>query len=145
MKKIKFKFSKTGAKKLISIVLKYRRLLFFIFFSALLAFTFGFMYKYIYIGTNFPEYEESYESRVMLDIKTNDRILKETLKNIEQRNERLKKESVDYNNPFKFMDSNDLKTNEDDNNDIDNINGIYKETGNNKENNLISPPPLNTP
>ncbi len=145
MKKIKFKFSKTGAKKLISIILKYRHLLFFIFFSALLAFTFGFMCKYIYIDTNFSEYEESYESRMMLDIKTNDRILKEILKNIEKRNERLKKESADYNNPFEFVDSSDLKTNKGDDNDIDNISDIYKETGNNKENNLIFPPPSNTP
>lgn len=142
MKKIKLKFSKNSAQKLISAILKYRYLLLFVFFSAFLAFTFGFMYKYIYIGTNFLEYEESYESRVMLGIKTNDRILKEILKNIEQRNEKLKEESADYNNPFRFMDSEAPKANEANNNDINDIN---EEVNNNEESNLISPPSLIAP
>lgn len=130
MKKIKFKFSKNSARKLILIILKYRYLLFFVFFSAFLAFTFGFMYKYVYIDTKFLEYEESYESRVMLGIKTNDRILKEILKNIERRNEKLKEEGADYNNPFEFMDS-----------DISKIN----EVDNDENNNSISSPLLITP
>lgn len=142
MKKMKLKFSKNSAQKLISVILKYRYLLFFVFFSAFLAFTFGFMHKYVYIDTNFLEYEESYESRVMLDIKTNDRILKEILKNIEQRNEKLKEGGADYNNPFEFMDSGISKTNEANNIDNDNIDNDVSNNGNN---NLISPPPLNTP
>ncbi len=138
MKKIKLKFSKNSARKLISIILKYRYLLFFVFFSASLALTFRFMYKYIYVDANFLEYEESYESRVMLDIKTNDRILKEISKNIEQRNERLKEGAADYNNPFRFINSDAPKTSEADNYVDNNV-------SNNGNNNLISPPPLNTP
>lgn len=140
MKKIKFRFSKNSARKLISIILKYRYLLFLVFFSVSLALTFKFMYKYIYIDTNFLEYEESYESRVMLGIKTNDRILKEILKNIEQRNEKLKEDGADYNNPFEFMDSEAQKTNEADNSDY-----VDNDVGNNRNNNLISSPPLNAP
>ncbi len=138
MKKIELKFSKNSARKLISIILKYRYLLFFVFFSASLALTFRFMYKYIYVDANFLEYEESYESRVMLDIKTNDRILKEISKNIEQRNERLKEGAADYNNPFRFINSDAPKTSEADNYVDNNV-------SNNGNNNLISPPPLNTP
>lgn len=137
MKKIKFKFSKNSASKLISVVLKYRRLLFFIFFSAFSAFAFGFIYKYIYVDTNFLEYEESYESRVMLGIKANDRILKEILKNIKYRNERLKKENIDYNNPFEFTRSEASETNE--------TNNIDNNAGNNENNNFTSLPPLIAP
>lgn len=136
MKKIKFKFSKNGAQKLILIVLKYRYLFFFLFFSAFLAFTFKFLYEYIYIGANFSEYEESYESKVMLDVKTNNRTLKEILKNIEWRNEALKKDRADYNNPFEFIDSGIPKTNEVDN--------IGNHINNNENNSLISPSLPNT-
>jgi hypothetical protein len=118
MKNIKLKFSKNSSQKLVSVALKYRYLIFFIIFSVSLALAFGFIYKYIYSDMNFLEYEESYESRVAQGIKTNDRILKEILKKIENRNEELRKDGADYNNFFKLMDSEILKT------DIDNnVNG----------------------
>lgn len=137
MRKIKFKFSRDSVSKLILITLKYKYLLFFIFFSAFSAFAFEFTYKYIYVDTNFLEYEESYESRVMLGIKANDRILKEILKNIEYRNERLKKENIDYNNPFEFTRSEASETNE--------ANNIDNNAGNSGNNDFTSLPPLIAP
>jgi len=139
MKKIKFKFNKNIAGKFISVILKYRYLFFFIFFSASLALTFEFMYKYIYANANFSEYEESYESQAVLGIKTNDRILKEILKNIEQRRKKLEEKDANFNNPFEFMDYDILEINEDNDINIDN------DFSDDENNNSASPLPLNIP
>ena len=104
MSKIKFNFNK---KKLLAAFLRYRYLFILIFFSMLLAFVFNIMYRYSYADISFIEYEEQSEGRVSSNIKKGNRVLREVLKRIEEREERFKaEEDIKYNNPFesKSMD-----------------------------------------
>ena len=100
MSKKKFNFNK---KKLLSILLRYKYLFILIFFSALLAFVFNVMYKYAYADINFVEYEESSEGRVSSNIKKGNRMLREILKRIEEREKRFEaEEDMKYSNPFEL-------------------------------------------
>ena len=113
MKKIKFDFSKKKLKKLFSIFLRYRYLLILIFFSAFLAFVFNVVHRYAYVDISFVEYKESYEDRVISNIKKGNRIFKEISMNIEERDERFEVEkNIKYNNPFEFRELNVLESNE---------------------------------
>lgn len=110
MSKIKFYFSKKNVKKLFFIFLRYKYLLILIFFSAFLAFVFNVTHKYAYVDINFMEYEESYEGRVISNIKTGNRMFREILANVEERDQRFEMEkNMEYNNPFEFRKLNVLE------------------------------------
>ncbi|MCK4525256.1 MAG: hypothetical protein KAU07_02375 [Candidatus Andersenbacteria bacterium] len=110
MNKIKFYFSKKNIKKLFSVFLRYKYLLVLIFFSAYLAFVFNVTHKYAYVDINFMEYEESYEGKVISNIKKGNRIFKEILANVEERDRRFEmKKNMEYNNPFEFRKLNVLE------------------------------------
>ncbi len=103
MNKIKFNFNKKSAKKILFVFLKYKYLLFLILFSALLGFIFSVTYKYAYVNIMFIEYEESYESSVILNMKKGNRTLKKILTNTKEREKEFEmSKDKKYNNPFKF-------------------------------------------
>ncbi len=110
MNKIKFNFSKIKFKKLFPIFLRYRYLLILIFFSVFLVFVFKIVHRYAYVDINFMEYEESNEGRVISNIKKGNRMFKEILANIEERDKRFEMEkNMKYNNPFEFRKLNVLE------------------------------------
>jgi hypothetical protein len=131
MNKIKFYFSKKNVKKLFSVFLRYRYLLILIFFSAFLAFVFNVTHKYAYVDINFIEYEESYEGRVISSIKKGNRMFREILANLEERDKRFEmKKNMEYNNPFEFRKLNVLEDEK------------AGDLGSEVENNLMSPLPV---
>jgi len=131
MSKIKFYFSKKNVKKLFFIFLRYKYLLILIFFSAFLAFVFNVTHKYAYVDINFMEYEESYEGRVISSIKKGNRMFREILANVEERNRRFEMEkNMEYNNPFEFRKLNVLED--------EKAGGLDSEI----ENNLMPPMPV---
>lgn len=110
MNKVKFYFSKKNVKKLLFIFSKYRYLLILIFFSAFFAFVFNIVHKYAYVDINFMEYEESYEGRVISNIKKGNRMFKEILANVEKRDKRFEMEkNIKYDNLFEFRELNVLE------------------------------------
>ncbi|MCK4592360.1 hypothetical protein KAT63_02880 [Candidatus Parcubacteria bacterium] len=68
------------------------------------------MHRYAYVDINFMEYEESNEGRVISNIKKGNRMFKEILANIEERDKRFEMEkNMKYNNPFEFRKLNVLE------------------------------------
>lgn len=133
MKKIapKINFNKKDFKRILFKIVCFKRLLFMVFFGALLIFTFNTIYKYTFLNIKYIDYAGD-DSFIIIDGKIANVSLSRILKNIEEDKKRVKIGiSKEYKNPFEF----DYEIEYDNNNENENYDGnIDRDDLNNSEN-----------
>lgn len=100
IKKLKnIRMSKKGLFKLLNVALSYRRLLFIIFWGAILIYSFNILYKKVYIDIQFIDYSFVNGPRVNKEMNALNRISED----IEDRSEKMQsvKKNI-YRDPFKY-------------------------------------------
>ena len=147
MKKVisKINFNEEDLKRILSKVICCKRLLFMIFFGALLVYTFNVVYKYVFLNIKYISYTED-DNFIITDGKINNINLNVVLRNTDKDKERIKA-GIDkkYKTPFSFNDSElpgefneDEKEGENINNsDLDNSKDLGEDE-NNENNGVMS-------
>lgn len=117
MKKIKIKFDQNSVRKILIATIKYKRLLFIIFFGALLIFTFNTIYKNAYFNINYIDYAEVENFEISEGRKN--AMLKKVIENIDHRKQLTPDEkNENHRNPFDFNDFENFDSNSDDDDEI---------------------------
>lgn len=134
MKKIipKMNFNKEDFKRILFKALYCKRLLFMIFFGALLIFTFDIVYRYAFLNVEYIDYVED-DSFIITDGKINNINLNRVLKNVNEDREKIKTEiNKEYKDPFSFnYKVEDINKDEDINNgDLDNSKDLNDDENN---------------
>jgi len=121
--KLKIKFKKEYLKIILSKIIYYKRLLFIIFFGALLIFSFEIIYKCVFLNIKHVDYMEN-NNFIITNGKINNVHLNRVLRNINENEEKVKIEiKKEYKNPFSFNDVElltELENDEEDENISDN-------------------------
>ena len=114
MKKIvpKINFNKKDFIKILVKCASCKRLLFIIFFGALLIFTVDVVYKHAFINIEYVDYTKD-NSFIITDGKINNVNLNRVLKNIDKNEEKIEEEiNKEYRDPFSFDSSEYLEEDE---------------------------------